>query len=331
MAEDYPRIERSARKGFGQVLSEGFSFFGKNWITLILPIAIFFILAIIVAQLLSLNLNWQSTLLEPQLNMILQKDPSEINSNDLNTMMSYLAVIFSIGLIDSMSRSIINVLALCLIGNFLYQKFLGKEVKLGEEVKKAINGKMILVILLLGLGTSLGMVLLYIPSIIIIGFYSFSIFTYNNEELGYSIKSARSISKGSFWKVFGTFIIYNLIIGAINMFYQFIVGNFLIFNSSWLNPATLNIGMIILYYIIANLPEIMLAPLFICLLTSLYVHLKDKTTLAQQQYSFGISRNEPTYSVPVEDGKGIYCPFCGKFMHQHFQYCPNCGKELTFN
>ena len=269
-------------------------------------------------------MNWQTFTLEFQVDAILQMDPSLIGDTELNTIMEYFAVVLSAGLIDGLSTTIINVFAMCLVSNYLIQKFNGNEPKLWNEIKKAFSAKLIGVLLLLGLGIALGSLLIYIPSIILLGFYSFSIFTYHSKEFNNSNKEARDIAKGSFWKIFGIFFITNLII-------------------SWWNPTNLNFGMIILYSVLVNLIEILLTPLFICLLTALYVHLKNKREYVihyKHQAIIGPSREQNPYyqerTIPStgneekEGTRGLYCPFCGKFMKVQFKFCPHCGKEINF-
>jgi hypothetical protein len=96
---------------------------------------------------------------------------------------------------------------MCLVSNYLYNKFIGNETKFFSEFKKAINGKLIFVILLLGVGISIGSILLYIPSIIIFGYYAFYIFTYNSEDSNEPTRDAREIARNSFWKIIGVFVV----------------------------------------------------------------------------------------------------------------------------
>ena len=322
MSENYQNLEKFTNKRYSGILSAGFSFFGKNWLKLIIPFGIFLIIAIIVKDLIVVDLNWQNIILTQQVDIIIAKDPSMITNDDLMTMLQYLSNLIVIGFLDSLIRTSLGVFSMCLFGSFIYKKFIGDSPKLSEELKTSFNPKLIGVLLLLGLGIPLGTFLIYIPSILIIGFYSFSIFTFNSKNINNSIKTARNISRGSFWKVIGIFVISNLVIGSINVIYQTLMNNFLTIPDSWYNPLSRNIGMIIVYDLLYNIIEIVLSPLFICLLCSLYVHLHVKT-MEGPIYT-------DTSHLPKSDNKGFYCPFCGQYMNQLRQYCPNCGGKLNF-
>ena len=176
---------------------------------------------------------------------------------------------------------------MCLVSNYLFTKFSGSPSNFFTEVKKAFKGKLLLVILLLGVGISIGSFLLFIPSIIIFGFFIFYIFTYHSEEGIQPLKEARKVARGAFWKIIGIFILCNIVIFICDFIFQLFADPFLlqISDSSWYNPSTRNYSLIILYDLLYNIPEFLLAPLFICLLTSLYVSLKNKGE-QQIQYQY---------------------------------------------
>ncbi|MFX0008999.1 MAG: zinc ribbon domain-containing protein [Candidatus Hermodarchaeota archaeon] len=322
MSENYQNLERFTNKRYSGILSAGFSFFGKNWLKLIIPFGIFLIIAIIVKDLIMVDLNWQNIILTPQLDIIIAKDPSMITNDDLTTILHYLSNLIVIGFLDSLIRTSLGVFSMCLFSSFIYKKFIGDSPKLSDELKTVFNPKIIGVLLLLGLGIPLGTFLIFIPSILILGFYSFSIFTFNSKTINNSIKEARNISRGSFWKVIGIFVISNLVIWGINFIYQNLMYNFLAIPDSWYNPLSRDIGMIIVYDLLYNIIEILLSPLFICLLCALYVHLRAKT-MEGPIYT-------DTSNLPRSDNKGFYCPYCGQYINQLRQYCPNCGGKLDF-
>jgi hypothetical protein len=272
-------------------------------------------------------------------------DPSALTNEDLNLMMEYLTLTLYIGFINGFVTTIFNVLAMCLVSNYLYNKFIGNETKFFSEFKKAINGKLIFVILLLGVGISIGSFLLFIPSIIIFGYYIFYVFTYNSDDSNQPIKDAREIARKSFWKIIGVFIVSNLIILIFDFVFHLIIDDFLVQlnKSSWYNPSTRNFGMIILYDLIYHIVELIFAPLFICLLTSLYVSLKNRKEISVQ-YRTPYYQTPQSYGTPYRDesssiksmnavdkpGSGFYCPFCGQFMKTKRKYCPHCGEQFNF-
>ena len=344
MSEAYPRMERYSNKRFSEVLSEGFRFFGKSWLTLIVPLGLFMLISLIIKNLLVADMVWRSLQMTAAVEIIINKDPSAITNADLDLMMEYLALTLYSGFISGLIIAIFNVLAMCLVSNYLYNKFIGNETKFFSEFKKAINGKLIFVILLLGVGISIGAFLLYIPSIIIFGYYTFYVFTYNSdnsEDSNEPIRDAREIARKSFWKIIGVFVVSNLIIWIIHFF----IDDFLIqfYKTSWYNPSTRNFGMIILYDLIYNIVDLIFAPLFICLLTSLYVSLKTRkeifvpyqTSYTQTPQSYGTPYRDESSSIKSmnavdKPGSGLYCPFCGQFVKSKRQFCPHCGEQFNF-
>lgn len=345
MSDGYPRVENFSNKRFSEVISEGFRFFGKNYLTLIVPLGFFLLISFIIKNLLGADIVWQSIQITPNIQIIMNKDPSALTNEDLNLMMEYLALSLFSGFINGFVMTIFNILSMCLVSNYLYNKFIGNETKFFSEFKKAINGKLIFVILILGVGISIGSLLLFIPSIILIGYYAFYIFTYNSDDSNQPIKDAREIARGYFWKIIGVFVLSNLIIGIIDLIYHLFIDGFLIqFNTnSWYNPSTRNFGMIFLYDLIYNIVQLIFAPLFICLLTSLYVSLKTRKKI-QVQYRTPYERTPQSYGTPYRDesssiksmnavdksGSGLYCPFCGEFVKNKTKYCPNCGEQFNF-
>ena len=345
MPDGYPRVENFSNKRFSEVISEGVNFFFKNYLTLIVPLGLFLLISLIIKNLLVTDMVWQSLLLTPAIQVILDMDPSALTEEHLNLMMEYLTLSLISGFINSLIITIFNVLAMCLVSNYLYNKFIGNETKFFSEFKKAINGKLILVILLLGVGISIGSFLLFIPSIIIIGLFSFYVFTYNSDDSNQPLKDAREIARGSFWKIIGVLVLSSLIISIINLLFQLFIGDFFVqfIQTSWYNPSTRNYGMIILYDFLYYIVELLFAPLFICLLTSLYVSLKTrKEVFVKYQPSY--DQTPQSYGTPYRDESssiksmnavdkprsGLYCPFCGQFVKDKTKYCPHCGEQFNF-
>jgi len=345
MPDGYPRVENFSNKRFSEVLSEGFKFFGRNYLTLIVPLSLFLLISLIIKNLLVADIVWQSLQITPDIINLFDKDPSTLTNEDYNLMMDYIALNLYSGFINGFVIAIFNVLSMCLVSNYLYNKFIGSETNFFSELKKAINGKLIIVILVLGVGLSIGSFLLFIPSIIILGYYAFLVFTYNSDNSNQPIRDAREVARKSFWKIIGVFVVSNLIILIIDFFFHLFIDDFLIqfYKTSWFNPSTRNYSMIILYDFIYNIVQLIFAPLFICLLTSLYVSLKNRKEIFVQ-YQTSYDQTPQSYGNPyrVESssiksmnsvdklGSGFYCPFCGGFVKTKRRYCPHCGEQFNF-
>jgi len=334
MSDNYPKLSRSSNKRFSEVISEGLLLFKKNWITLIVPLGLFFIFSVIIKNLLVVDLEWQVFTMTPAVETIIGKDPSLLTPEDVNLMFEYMILAFSSEFINNFVTSIFNVVALCLVSNYLYNKFIGSDTKLITELKIALKGRIILVVLLLGVGISVGSILLFIPSIIIFGFYIFYIFTYHSNDVEHPIKEARDIARGAFWKIIGIFIVDYLIIIVCDFVYHLIIDNFIvqIYSTSWYNPSTKDYGLIILFDIISNIVPFLFTPLFICLLTSLFVFLKTrKEQYIQYHTSYQeIPQSNGTPRIEKASGSGMYCPFCGKYVKVKIDFCPHCGEKLDF-
>jgi hypothetical protein len=128
MPDGYPRVENLSNKRFSEVISDGLRLFGKSWETLIVPLGLFLLISLIIKNLLVTDMVWQSLLLTPAIEVILDMDPSTLTEEHLNLMMEYLSLSLISGFINSFVITIFNVLAMCLVSNYLYNKFIGNEI-----------------------------------------------------------------------------------------------------------------------------------------------------------------------------------------------------------
>ena len=337
MSEDPVELHRIANKSYGNLLKDGFSLFVKTWKWTIIPIGLFFIISIVLREILLVDLQWNLSVLEASISPILNLDPSSITQEDLQLIMNYLMSSLGLGVLDLLISTIFTVLALCSVAFFLYEYYNYHNISLREGIKRAFNKKMVPILLLLGLGIPLGIFTLFIASAIIFGFFIFSVYTYQIKGIENPIKSARAYSKGIFWRIIGVFVISWLITFVINSIYQtifdFIWPVDTAITMSWYNPFTRRLDLLILYGLSQNFVLILLEPLFICLLTPVFTSARAKNHLRYaisagtliRYPSANISLKEPQYS-----DKGIYCPFCGNFMEFKLNFCPNCGEKLNF-
>ncbi len=210
-------------------------------------------------------------------------------------------------------------------------EFIKGDIRGRDELKKALNGRLFLVLLLLGVIFSVGW-MLFIPAILIFGFYIFYVFTYHSDDSEHPMKDALYVAKGEFWKIVGIFFIYHLIVFAFNSIYYYIIANFIEVNPLWYNPSTRDYGSIILYDFILSLIPFLLTPLLICFLTSLYAYLKARKEQTLQ-YKSSYPETPRSYEAPryeAVSGSGMYCPFCGKYTKVKYEFCPHCREKLDF-
>ncbi|MFX1345586.1 MAG: zinc ribbon domain-containing protein [Promethearchaeota archaeon] len=357
--EESERSVDLANKSFSDIIVGGFKLFFQNYGTLILPLAFFQIVMIVLDIFILTDIKWYINSMELNISDIIDRfaENVDLTESEWNLLTSFLFWNIGLFFLDNLIGAIIVTLAMCSVSNYLLKKQLYKETRFTRSLKSAFNKKMFLVILIIGICIPVGSILLFIPAIIIFGFYIFLVFTYNMEDTDNPISEARRVSKGNFWKILSMFAFNFIFIFIFSFIYNSILDIF--FSSetfsneynSWLDPRTRNYGMIIGYQLLVNLVDILLAPLFICLLTSLFTSLKAKKDLGfryQRQYLPIRERYEGAYAQPLgltqendaflEEGSTtklkfegeFYCPFCGYRINIPKKFCPNCGESFSF-
>ncbi|MBY9004739.1 MAG: hypothetical protein KGD73_12250 [Candidatus Lokiarchaeota archaeon] len=338
MSEDPLELTRIANKRFSELLSDGFRLFVKNWLKIIVPISVFYVISLLLRIVLLANANWNLILLEAIVAPLASVDPSSLTETQLNSMISYILTTWGIDTLNFIIGAVFTTLGLCSVAVYLYKDYNGEKTSLKESIKGAFNSKLIAVILILALLIPLGNFMLAIPAIIIFGFYIFSIYTYQLDDNNRSIKEAKILSKGAFWKIIGTFLVTIIITLIVVMFYQFAIEiMFPVSNStliSWYDPANFRFELIFLYNLMNNVVSILFEPLFICLLTPLFTHMKARRNLGynhhQREHSYQRVYQPSTLTQPEYTEKGIFCPFCGQHMDFKLKFCPSCGESIEF-
>ncbi len=350
MEHNSQKLINLANKRFGDVIRDGFKLFSQNYKTLILPLALFQVLLIVLNIFLLTDLSIYINSLGAEIPDITE------DSADLIKAFRYLLMSTGLLFLQNLIGAIIIAIAMCSVSNYVYNKYMGEDVSFIDSFKSAFNKKIFLVILILGLCLPASFII-YIPALFVFAFFIFLVFTYNMDVDKNPISEARAIAKGNFWKIIGVFIINLLVIFSINLIYTLIIDISIIayspeFNTiynSWYYSTPRNYGMIILYNILYNLIDIILAPLFICLLTTLFSSLKAKKDLGVQfqrgyqpsrdiyQESYRVLRQEPYEVIETEEttsfpeisrGGRFYCPFCGTLIQTPKRFCPKCGENL---
>lgn len=277
-------------KKFSNLLSDGFKLFRKNYKKLLLTWLIF-------------------TLLYNILSVFLLTDIKYLYSNNMILRVFYLVIYYIItGLLG-----LIGVIRVCSVSNYLFKDYAAFNVNFKEEFKKAINYRLkypifidIILFILFGVIFDLiqdylyetlipsgisaifaTLILFYIflipvtlISLIIRSIYIFVRYTYNIEDFEKPIYEARTLTKGFFWKIFGTLIInFIILMIAFNFFmiiFQFIMTScfpdeiFILIMKPYAQER--NYGLVLLNNLILDIPTILLGPLGACLITPLFAH-----------------------------------------------------------
>ena len=335
MSRESQELTRIAKKSYGESISDGFRLFGKNWSKIIVPLTLFYVIYLLLKTFLLADLNWQGYVFGDIIGAI---HPSNLTEADIAQLMNFLLIGLSAIFIDSIIYALFTALAMSSVSIYLYKKYLNLDTDFVQDIKKSFNSKLFVVLAILGLGFPLGLWFLLIPGIIIFGLYICSVFTYQFENIEKPLKQARVITKGAFWKIIGVFVISSLIIRVISMIYGFFLN--LVWHvdaptlASWYNPASRRYDMLFLNELLNNLVTIILGPLFICLLTTLFTSLKVKFDLGYQRGYYQVPtesyRTEQVQVQPEHADSGLYCPVCGYHMGTKFKFCPNCGESLDF-
>ncbi|MCK4380466.1 MAG: zinc ribbon domain-containing protein [Candidatus Lokiarchaeota archaeon] len=348
--EHSQKLINLANKRFGDVLRDGFKLFSRTYKTLILPLALFQVLLIVLNIFLLTDLSIYVNSLGAELPDITE-DPA-----DLIKAFRYLLMTTGLLLLQNLIGATVITIAMCSVGTYVFKKYMDEDVSFSDSFKSAFKSKIFYAILILGICLPISF-LAYIPALFVFAFFIFLVFTYNMDVNKNPISEARAIAKGAFWKIIGVFAISALLIYTISLIFNLILDISIIAYSpefttnynSWYNSTPRNYGMIILYNILYNLIDIILAPLFICLLTTLFSSLKAKKDLGVQfqrgyqpsrdmyQESYRVLRQEPyevieteeTTSFPEISREGrVYCPFCGTLIQTPKRFCPKCGENL---
>ena len=335
MSRESQELTRIAKKSYGESISDGFRLFGKNWSKIIVPLTLFYVIYLLLKTFLLADLNWQGYVFG---DIIGTMDPSNLTEADVAQLLSLLLIGLIAISIDSIIYSLFTALAMSSVSIYLYKKYLNLDTDFVQDMKKSFNSKLFVVLAILGLGVPLGFWFLLIPGFIIFGLYICSVFTYQFENIEKPIKQARVITKGAFWKIIGVFVISTLIIRVISVIFGFFLNLIWDVNAStlasWYNPASRRYDMLFLNDLLNNLISIILGPLFICLLTTLFTSLKVRFDLGYRRGYFQAPTElygaEQVQVQPEHADSGLYCPVCGYHMGTKFKFCPNCGESLDF-
>ncbi|TFG19250.1 MAG: zinc ribbon domain-containing protein [Promethearchaeota archaeon] len=349
-------IEQSvASKSFNNLLGDGFKLFFKNYSKLILPLVLFVIFSVIVRVFILTDLRWFSAILSKKASYASEKflkDPFSVSEDEYNLIILDLWLSLLVDFLDALILNIFTIIAMCSVSNFLYKKYIQQDPEFFDEFKKSFNLKMLKPILILGVCGSIGLILLLIPGILIYGYFIFLVYTYNLSNNKDQISKTRKITKGSFWNNIFIFLIPFIIISLSNAIYMFTIDFFWNLDNdvfmSWHNPETRNYGMLILYFMIYSIIDMIFAPLFICLLTPFFARAKARYELGDQYYSpkkqqdykphpvqqtYPVQQPYPaqenTWQSRIQEGSGIYCPYCGHKIDNPIKHCPSCGENIS--
>jgi hypothetical protein len=335
MEKNSQRLVNLANKRFSDILSEGFRLFFQIYGVLIIPLAFFQLVLIIFDTFLLTDLKvYIDSIGFNVVNLMAQiAEDTPITGDEWNLVILFFLLSFILLFLQNLIGAVVITIAMCSVSNYVLKKYMNIETDFVNSFKSAFNRKIFIVIFLVGLCLPISAILMYIPAIAVFSIFIFLVFTYNIEEIEKPTSEARAIAKGTNnkLKIIGVFIFNFCIIFILSAIFNYFIDFFVDPNilsdnyDIWLEPSTRNYGMIILYQILLNLVNILFAPLFICLLTVLFVSLKAKKDLGLK-YHYSV-RAQPTSIAQNEES--IYCPYCGALINRLKRFCPRCGEDLS--
>ncbi len=338
MEKNTQRLANLANKRFSEILSEGFRLFFQNYGTIIIPLAFFQLILIILDTFLLTDLKVFIDSIGINIADLMARIVEDIplNASEWNLISLFLFLSVILLFLQNLIGAIIITIAMCSVSNYILKKYMHIETDFSKSFKSAFNKKIFIVIFIVGICLPFSAMLLYIPAILVFSMFIFLVFTYNIEEIEKPISEARAIAKGTNnkLKIIGVFIFNFCVIFIFSFMFNYLIDffidpNIISYNYNiWLEPSTRNYGMIILYQILLNLVNILLAPLFICILTVLFASLKAKKDFGlEYQRNYYSVREDETFFSQVE-GR-FYCPYCGVLINRLKRFCPRCGEDLS--
>lgn len=326
------------KKGLLDIIRDGLLLLKNNYLKIVLPLFIFSMIPIVLNVIFTTGLEAITISMEPQVNAVFDKimaseDFSDITGSDFSVLIQYFLISQLTLIIEYLLLCSFEMFGISLVAYHLYKKFTGQKADLTEDIKKSLNYKLILVVLILGPLMSLGL-FIFIGGFIVFGLFIYLIFTYNMPEYGGSEFIKKSWKIGSFFK---KVIILLIPLFVIHFFLDMVFESFidLIWNvdyetySTWITTG--NYGMLILNEAVSGIARALLfTPLLVCLLTSLFAEdLKEYRVKAETaQFHMGDKEIRKAESFKVEEG--MFCPFCGAKISGEQNYCPECGESLEF-
>lgn len=328
-----------AEKQITDIISEGLYLFYHNYGKIILPFILFLTLSNLFIVISTSQLKWYFNSLTPEFEAIIERSLESIDplpDQDILFATQYTSIYFVILFLQFVITIFFTTLSMIIVSSYLYKKY----TKTDETNEKIINKNLLFALFLIGCVAPAG-IFLIVPGIIIFYFFIFILFTYNLKGVDNPITEARLIARGSFFKLIIVFMFSFIITFLVNRIYQHILN--VIFPVemyySWLEPSNRNYLLLFLYTLISDAVGILLAPLFICLLTSLFASLKARKDLGlndSRSSSYFTSRSHVNQEgedytqarIPIYRNPGVFCPFCGDNIIIIKKFCPSCGESL---
>ncbi len=241
--------QRNLETSFKKIILDGLKLFKKTYFKII-PIFVLFSVVSIIFKVISLTeINYKLAILK--------------KSSSTNTPEFFLLYIGAI-IIEFIIVNFFLILALSILSLYLLKCYRKEETDLITNVKKTFNKKLVLILLLLGLFLPITF-LLIIPGLLIYKYYIFSIFTVNIPNVKRPFTQAKDISSGNFLRILIIFLINVIIIFSGNL-----VSNLFFYDLYESLIISRNNGLLLIYFFVCNLLGILLSPLIVCLLTSLF-------------------------------------------------------------
>jgi hypothetical protein len=192
----------------------------------------------------------------------------------------------------------------------------------------------ILILLILMLGISIGIVLYFIPGILVMAFFFYCVYaiTIDEKEGREIFRGGKFYLTGNGWKTIVLIFVAFFLPWGISLFYYMPLMN-LIFPhgilSEWLDPTTRNYGMLLLYFFIDFIIQYILYIWFPVIYTVVFFDFQARKIHEQQtrKNALTVQNEAKIKTIEVTIGQKDYaCLICGAKMPLGQKKCPDCGE-----
>lgn len=335
------------------MLKFSFRIFAQKYLQLLVPFLIFASIMAVVKLLITPDIYWNFHNLDEFFQHLLQKqliDPSyELSASEYEVYnLSYQYSWFSqtlLGFLDAIPQYF-GILTTVLIVDQTYKKMVHEKRKknqsfgalLAESFTKPFRGGRatgaFLVVILMSLLVPLGLTLLILPGFIVLIYMMFSLQTINFETFSAMnvLRAGVDHARKKFMKILGIVFLGFLC----TMGWDFVRASAL--GTLWpapttaaYDPATRDLFIIFLYFLVQNIWMTLIYPLISALYTMLYIQIKTEKPKPKSVAEVNLSEvtDEEIDKITARRTQQMrYCPHCGRATPVNLKACIHCKRLI---